>query len=223
MPGELRVDVDASPSRVAARPAPSTDGATSDAAPLIAVRLAGPTDWAGFVRVARVLAHDSVPAERVRWEDGEATGAADLFDPAVGARPASAWPAAAPLDLPTDWVSMASAAALHADPQRWALIYRIAARLHRQPALAGDPLDPDLRQLERLAHAVRREAHKMKAFVRFRPVAAADGQLRHIAWFEPEHHVQERVAPFFARRFTQMHWLILTPRISLAWDGATLT
>ncbi|MEO8856578.1 MAG: UdgX family uracil-DNA binding protein, partial [Burkholderiaceae bacterium] len=132
-------------------------------------------------------------------------------------------PAAAPLELPADWVSLARTAALHADAQRWALIYRLALRLHRQPALAGDPLDHDLRQLERLAHAVRREAHKMKAFVRFRPVAAADGEVRHIAWFEPEHHVQERVAPFFARRFTQMHWLILTPRISLAWDGATLT
>ncbi len=225
-------------------------GRSGAAAPVVAVQLAGPTDWAGFVRVARVLVRDGVPAEAVRWLDGDCSPAAvaggaaggaggavssavssgvcagmsgDLFDPSGAAVPAADWPAAAPLALPEDWVALARTAALHADPQRWMLIHQLAARLHVEPALAGDPLDPALRRLERLAQAVRREAHKMKAFVRFTPVAAADGTVRHMAWFEPEHHVQERVAPFFTRRFTQMHWLILTPRIGLAWDGATLS
>ena len=36
--------------------------------------------------------------------------------------------------------------------------------------------------------------HKMKAFVRFRPVAAADGgEPLHIAWFEPDHHIVDAV------------------------------
>ena len=33
----------------------------------------------------------------------------------------------------------------------------------------------------------------------------------HVAWFEPEHHIVEANAPFFARRFASMRWAILTP------------
>jgi hypothetical protein len=58
-----------------------------------------------------------------------------------------------------------------------------------------------------MAQAVRRDMHKMKAFVRFRTVLDDSfksnpeiGPL-HVAWFEPEHHIVEAVAPFFARRF----------------------
>ena len=32
----------------------------------------------------------------------------------------------------------------------------------------------------------------------------------------------ERVAPFFARRFTAMIWAIVTPYRSVFWDGETL-
>lgn len=71
-----------------------------------------------------------------------------------------------------------------------------------------------------MAQAVRRDLHKMKAFVRFRSVHderfrahPEDGPL-HVAWFEPEHHIVGAVAPFFARRFTQMRWAILTPACS---------
>ena len=72
-----------------------------------------------------------------------------------------------------------------------------------------------------MAQAVRRDMHKMKAFVRFRTIAGTDdepGPL-HVAWFEPEHHIVEATAPFFARRFTQMRWAILTPERSVRWDG----
>ncbi|MEO8836248.1 MAG: UdgX family uracil-DNA binding protein, partial [Caldimonas sp.] len=64
---------------------------------------------------------------------------------------------------------------------------------------------------------------KMKAFVRFRTVAdPAGGAPLHVAWFEPEHHIVEATAPFFARRFTAMRWAILTPERSVEWDGARL-
>jgi len=67
--------------------------------------------------------------------------------------------------------------------------------------------------------------HKMKAFVRFRPIpdGAGPGEPLHVAWFEPEHHIVEATAPFFARRFTAMQWAILTPERSVRWDGETLT
>jgi DNA polymerase len=76
-----------------------------------------------------------------------------------------------------------------------------------------------------MAQAVRRDIHKMKAFVRFRTIADAEdegGAPMHVAWFEPEHHIVEAAAPFFARRFTAMRWAILTPARSVRWDGERL-
>ena len=57
----------------------------------------------------------------------------------------------------------------------------------------------------------------MKAFVRFR-----EDEARFAAWFEPDHYVLERTAPFFVRRFAAMQWAILTPYRSAAWDGDNL-
>ena len=54
-----------------------------------------------------------------------------------------------------------------------------------------------------------------------RPEAA--GGRRHVAWFEPAHHVLRAVAPFFVKRFAQHPWAILTPRGCLHWDGERLT
>jgi uracil-DNA glycosylase family protein len=63
----------------------------------------------------------------------------------------------------------------------------------------------------------------MTAFVRFRELDEGDGQPPlHVAWFEPEHHIVEASAPFFARRFANMRWAILTPERSVRWDGAEL-
>ena len=67
-----------------------------------------------------------------------------------------------------------------------------------------------------LAKAVRRDIHKMHAFVRFREI---DGDA-FVAFFEPEHHIVRRAASFFVNRFTNMRWSILTPELSIHWDGA---
>lgn len=150
--------------------------------------------------------------------------------------PASA-PAVQPsaLKLPAFFVELFNSAALHTSPDRHALLYRLAWRLLREPGLRHDTLDADRVQAELLARAVRRDVHKMHAFVRFRPLAAArsdagtetdtDGighDIAHIAWFEPAHHIIEAAAPFFARRFAQMKWAILTPEKSVQWDGLKL-
>ncbi|MET0375505.1 MAG: UdgX family uracil-DNA binding protein, partial [Rhizorhabdus sp.] len=55
-------------------------------------------------------------------------------------------------------------------------------------------------------------------FVRFREI---DG--RYVAWFEPEHHIVRANAAFFMRRFATMHWSILTPEVSVHWDGERLS
>jgi uracil-DNA glycosylase family protein len=74
-----------------------------------------------------------------------------------------------------------------------------------------------------IERAVRRDIHKMKAFVRFRPVRNAVGEPVHIAWFEPEHYIVAATAPFFIRRFAQMRWAIMTPDLCVQWDGHQLT
>jgi DNA polymerase len=65
----------------------------------------------------------------------------------------------------------------------------------------------------------------MTAFVRFKELPLPDGKVgrrRFIAWFEPDHFIVSRVAPFFQRRFTDMDWLIMTPKGSASWDGDEL-
>ncbi len=72
-----------------------------------------------------------------------------------------------------------------------------------------------------MAKTIRRERHKMEAFVRFREIADEEGPL-FVAWFEPEHHIVELTAPFFARRFASMRWSILTPLASAHWNTREL-
>ena len=69
-----------------------------------------------------------------------------------------------------------------------------------------------------MAKAVRRDEHKTHAFVRFREVGR-EQKSHFVAWFEPEHHIVELAAPFFARRFADMPWSILTPDACAHWDG----
>jgi putative DNA modification/repair radical SAM protein len=101
------------------------------------------------------------------------------------------------------------------------LLYRLLWRItHGERSVLTNPADADVLRATALAQAVRRDTHKMKAFVRFREVPGQPDAF--IAWFEPQHHIVDRVAPFFARRFTGMRWAILTPSRSVAWDGQAL-
>jgi probable DNA metabolism protein len=186
------------------------------------VTLAGEADRRGFRERARACLANGIEPGQVQWH--VATRAeADLF--AAPAREAAMEPPPETprIHVPAFFLPLCEHAALHADPGRFGLLYRLLWRLVHEPALRHDPLDPDRQQVEAMAHAVRRDMHKMTAFVRFRPLAATEGtHVRHIAWFEPEHHIVEAVAPFFARRFARMHWAILTPERSVRWDGSAL-
>jgi probable DNA metabolism protein len=184
------------------------------------IELAGEADFAGFRTAARALLRDGTPPEQVTWRTGSA--AAPLF-PESGATTTTAAATEAPgLRLPAPLLRTLQFAALHDDEQRFALIYRLLWRLQQMPALRHDPLDADVMRVAHMAQAVKRDAHKMKAFVRFRPVSTGsdNGQVIHVAWFEPGHHIVAAVAPFFARRFANMHWTLLTPRGSLRWVPA---
>ena len=68
------------------------------------------------------------------------------------------------------FLDQAEYAAVHRDPSRWNLLYRILYRLQTEPNLLKIETDPDILQLSRFNAQVRRDLHKMHAFVRFRKV-----------------------------------------------------
>jgi DNA polymerase len=190
----------------------------------VCVRLATHDDWDGFLAAATDAAARAIDPGTIRWEiAGDDATTRDLFGTAVPEIAAAAHRIRAtnPNALPHRLEALLRCALLHADPARFVAIHRLVARVRRDRHVAADTLDPDRIVAETLARQVRREMHKMKAFVRFRPVSDDDGE-RFVAWFEPEHHVVRAVAPFFARRFAQMRWAILTPRGSVHWQDGRL-
>lgn len=123
------------------------------------------------------------------------------------------------------FVRLAEAVLCHSDPTRFALLYRMLFRISFGRRLLQDASDPDVVAANRMAKSVGRDYHKMTAFVRFKELPLPEGTVgrrRFIAWFEPDHFIVKRVAPFFQRRFTDMDWLILTPKGSASWDGEEL-
>lgn len=205
-----------------------SDPLTTDLFPqtVLPVMLRGPADLEGFRHAARgLLAQHILPAQ-VSWHIQHSEGPDPLTLAAVSA---AATTAEAPaVQVPPEFVALCESAILHTDPRRFDLLYRLLWRLVHEPALRHDPLDADMAEAQRLAQAVRRDMHKMKAFTRFRIVQDdtfrndPEGGPLHVGWFEPEHHIVEAVAPVFARRFAQMRWALLTPETSAQWDGAQL-
>ena len=177
----------------------------------------------GFATVwtdaARRLASHRIAAEEVDWTWDEAEG---LF----AADPPPAEDGPHHVKVPRDFAGLAGTVICHRDVQASALAYQALARHQQDPAALRNPADPLTRRLEALARAVRRDIHKMQAFVRFRELpGAADGAGRRSfgAWFEPDHAILERATPFFARRFADMDWMIATPQGIARFDTGALT
>lgn len=125
-------------------------------------------------------------------------------------------------------LALMKSALLHSDSGRFALAYRVLWKSRRLPQLFHMSADADIVMLNALAKSVRRDIHKMHAFVRFRKVGArtTDKGLSRdifIAWFEPDHHITRAVGPFFRDRFAGMDWTIITPEATISWDGDVLT
>ena len=188
-----------------------------------AVELHAETDFDGFRAAARRLLAAGAAPDAVHWRvagraDGELLDAAPALLPPAGGQPGAAAPR-----VPAAIVELCRSVVQHRDAARFALLYRLLWRGMHDAAVWRDPLDADAALARRMAQAVRRDAHKMRAFVRFRPLAAPDaGEPLHVAWYVPTHHVVDDTAPFFARRFANLRWSILTPDRSVRWDGAAL-
>ena len=195
------------------------------------IRLANETDFEGWRIAARALLAQGIAPENIEWRVGEYSGglfdAPDFVPDAPQNQPFNQFQSAqfqsANFKVPRDFIELSRKAILHSDPSRFGLLYRLLWRMKQVPKLLQISFDPDVAKVEAMVKAIRRDLHKMKAFVRFREIEIEGEGSEFIAWFEPSHHIVEASAPFFTGRFTNMRWSILTPEMCMHWDCKTLS
>jgi DNA polymerase len=186
------------------------------------VTLEGRGDFAEWRNAARAFLAAHVSPREIDWRlHSEESGL-------LGFEEGDAVPSfdsTANISVPSSFVPLAQTVICHSDPARFALLYRLLWRLVQDRALLQFKSDSDVAEARKLEKSVRRDSHKMTAFVRFKEVDLPEGEVgrrRFVAWFEPDHFIVERKASFFQRRFTDMDWFIATPKGFARWDGQTL-
>jgi uracil-DNA glycosylase len=170
------------------------------------------TDFDGWRRAARALVLNDVSPSEVVWR---------MHD----AREPKAVPPETPpgtFNVPAKFVELAKLAILHRDPERFALLYRLLWRLRRDHDLLMAADDPDVAEASAMADAVQRDIEHMQAQLRFREIGR-EHKAHYVAWFAPAHRIAAAAAPFFASRFADMPWSILTPDACAHWDGYAVT
>lgn len=124
--------------------------------------------------------------------------------------------------LPKDFFNLAQLVACSNDPLRWSLLYRIAYRIcYENKHLLLLLTDVDVRSAYLIEKSVKKDIHKMHAFVRFKECFYKDKSC-YLAWYRPEHFITRLAAPFFVRRFADRPWIIFTPWDSALWNLSQL-
>jgi uracil-DNA glycosylase len=170
--------------------------------------------WRAF---ARRFAVQGTPSAAITWGFEHD---ASLFDEHAAATPPAA--ELGTLCVPAGFLKLAADAVCHQDARRFHLLYDLLIDLQHNAKRLKDPSDADVAQLAAMQKSVRRDSHKMTAFVRFREIGSDIGRREFAAWFEPEHFIVERTAPFFARRFADMDWVIATPSLTAKFKQGSL-
>ena len=181
---------------------------------MFAPRLPRVGTLAAWRNAARRLAAGRIDPADVDW--GIASdGAPALFDDALPA-PSRA------LRVPRSFPTLAETLIPERTGEGMAVAYALLAGLQGKPRLLENRADLYVARAEGIAKAIRRDRHKMHAFVRFKEVEGAGGRRRFSAWFEPDHRIEELAAPFFADRFGDMDWAIATPEMVIRFEGGRL-
>ena len=145
------------------------------------VSLESEIDFEGFRRAARAAAARGMGTDAIRFVTGTADEENDLFSEQRAPEVATT---VAPLRVPPRFIDLADLVCRHSERTRYDLLYAALLRLREIPRLLEIASDPLVRRLEDMERAVRRDRHKMTAFVRFREIDTPDGA-RFVAWFEP--------------------------------------
>ncbi|MCC1493051.1 UdgX family uracil-DNA binding protein [Cognatishimia sp. F0-27] len=181
---------------------------------MIAVRLPRTGLWPAFRDTARRLLGARITPDMIDWDvEGVPTG---LFaDPVPDAKGAAMTLKRSLAGLLTDLTAVRG-------PEGLSLAYRLLWRAHTGRLALEDRADPDIARARVLAKSVHRDLHKMHAFVRFKEVTPHGTRRRFTAWFEPDHRIEDAAAPFFAKRFGDMDWIIRTPEVTISFtQGVT--
>ena len=134
------------------------------------VVLAHEVDWEGWRNAARSLALEGVKPDQVVWSVGTPD---DLFAEGDRDQPP---PATGTFNVSRALVSLSETTIQSRDPERFTKLYRLIWRAHAgEKHLLDIVTDPDVHDVHRLAQSVRRDTHKMRAFVRFREVRSEQG------------------------------------------------
>jgi probable DNA metabolism protein len=162
----------------------------------------------------------SIPPESIIWQSSQVSQS-DLFcendTSKVESEPQTSH------SIPKSVLLLIKYALCHRDESRFALCYRILWRvIFENRNLLRLKTDEDVLRLNMLVKAVKRDAYKISAFLRFKEVVVS-GEAHFIAWYEPEHYSLEIKLDFFQTRFKNMRWSILTPYRAAHWDTETLT
>lgn len=169
-------------------------------------------EWRNHAR--QFLAKNTLPSSLI-W--GDVTIQNSLFASDISNE------SAAPVSVPKSFLDFAARISCHRNPEKWALLYTALWRLtHGEKYLLQISTDPLVHRLEAMDKEIRRDAHKTKAFVRFRKVEDENGDI-YIAWHKSDHKILKIVAPFFKTRFSSMQFIIMTPDESLIWNGEALS
>ncbi|MBC7658972.1 MAG: UdgX family uracil-DNA binding protein [Chitinophagaceae bacterium] len=176
----------------------------------------------GWRNAARVLLAYKIAPHDIEWQEDGKSSALLWDDHKIDWQTMGASAPKLGLNVSRRFLDMAEAVSFHRNPEKWQLLYSLIWRLtYENPKLLDLSIDEQVQSFLSMEHSVRRDAHKAKAFVRFRKIEQAEGDL-YCAWHEPEHPLLAYVAPFFQDRFSVMKWTILTPDQSVHWDGSVL-
>src|SRR5262245_12885157 len=171
-------------------------------------------DHPGFRRAVRSLVAQDVRPDQVVWDTCGANSLFAVHDQSEGP----------PVLLPRSVLSLVKLVVCHRDPQKYALLYSLIWRLlHGEAHLLEVHSDALVQNLEMKCKTIRRDLHKMHAFLRFRRIEGEGGVERFVAWFEPDHFILEETADFFVDRFRALTSSIRTPIGSLHWDRCNLS
>lgn len=199
------------------------------------VRLANETDFEGWRTAARSLLIQGIAPEQVEWRvGGESAGLFDAPDFVPTQSQGSQ------ISVSRDFLLLCKTAILFRDPARFGQLYRLLWRMQAERQLLQIAFDADVIKVRSMQQAIRRDLHKMKAFVRFREIESEPyseqssepgskpsinqaAESIFVAWFEPSHYIVQASAPFFTGRFANMRWSILTPDVCMHWNGRELS
>ena len=124
--------------------------ATEDRSNYVTVHLPAPDDFDCWRTAARAFIQKGVAPHLVNWV--EPGGVDDLFGQSAAPSPEEglAGSESSEVRVSKRFMSLARNAALHSDPQRFSLLYRILWRLQTNLRLLEDRTDEDVRRLEEL-------------------------------------------------------------------------